>query len=216
MKSVVLFLACFFLMVAGAYAEAVYVREVMEVMVRTGPDDTYGIAATAKSGTPVEVLDVLDDWSMVRLPDEKEGWLLSRYLGPETPGKKIIAQLKSQNQSLSLKAKALAEENARLEKERKELRSTLSKESETALSSKRSYETLKRESHGFLALKASHGKVNQELTAKSKQVAELQDELKSLRGSQTQRWFIAGAGVIFVGFIIGYATRRQKHRSSLA
>jgi SH3 domain protein len=220
MKSVLLFLVCFFLGVTVVYGETMYVKDVFEVMVRTGPDRTHKIIAMPKSGTPIEILEALDiedesEWVKVRLPNEKEGWMLAQFLVPGPPKHEVITRLEGQNRALSLKAKSLAEENDRLRKERKELERALSKQTQTANSITESFETLKSESKEFMALKASYKKASKELGTKTKQVAELEHEVDGLRNSQTLRWFIAGGSVIIVGFIIGYASRRPKRRSSL-
>jgi len=78
-----------------------------------------------------------------------------------------------------------------------------------------SYETLKRESQDFLALKVSHEKATQDLALKTTQVEALEKEVTDLRNSQTLRWFIAGASIILVGFVIGFISRRPKKRPSL-
>lgn len=220
MKAAVLFLVCFFLPVTATYGETRYVTDVFEIMVRTGPNLAHKIVAMPKSGTPVEILDVVDEegkekWVKGRLPNEKEGWMLSQFLVPGPPKNEVIARLDGQNRTLSLRAKTLTEENARLNEMRQELEKALSKQTQIGKSLKESYETLKHGSKDFLALKASHEKASQELETKTKQVAELEKQLESLRSNQTLRWFIVGASVILVGFIIGYASRRPKRRSSL-
>ncbi|NVM57390.1 MAG: TIGR04211 family SH3 domain-containing protein [Desulfobacterales bacterium] len=215
MKAAVLFLACFFLTVTSARSEMMYVTDVIEVMVRTAPNLEHKIIAMPTSGTKVEVLEVLDEWARVRLPNEKEGWMLSRYLASGPPSKEVITKLERENHDLRLRAKALSERNARLKKERKELETALSKRTQTAQALKKAYDTLKGGSKDFLALKASYEKASEELATKNKQVRELEKEVEDLRQSQTLQWFLAGASVILVGFIIGYASRRSKRRPSL-
>jgi len=240
MKYSVLFLVCFFLPATAAYGETTdtrdniegtsmlgagptgaaretrYVTEYLSVMVRTGPDLNRKIIAMPKSGTPVEILEVLnDEWVRVRLPNEKEGWMMRQFLVSGPPSKEVIGRLQKENRTLSLRTKTLAEEDARLKKERKELEIALSKQTRRADSLGESYEVLKSGSKEYLALKGSYEKASQELASKTKQVGELKKEVESLRNGQTLRWFIAGASVILVGFIIGYASRRPKRRSSL-
>ena len=193
-----------------------YVTENLSVMVRTGPEVKHKIIAMPKSGTPVEILEVLnDEWVRVRLPDEKEGWMMSQFLVSGPPSKQVIGRLQKENSTLSLQTKNLAEENTRLKTERKELEKALSEQTKKADSLGESYETLKSGSKEYLALKASYDKASQGLASTTKQVGELKKEVESLRKGQTLRWFIAGASVILVGFIIGYASRRPKRRSSL-
>ena len=220
MKYAFLFLGCLFLTVTTASGETRYVTDVFEVMVRTGPSLTNKIVAMPKSGTPIEIIETpdvqrVDDWVKVRFGEDKEGWMLSQFLIPGPPKKDIIARLERDNRTLKQRAKALAEENAQLKKERKELGSALTKQTAKGTSLNDAYETLKRESKDFLALQSSYEKASQELKTKTKQVGELQRDVEGLRNSQTLRWFVAGASIILVGFIIGYVSRRPKRRSSL-
>jgi SH3 domain protein len=220
MKYAFLLLGCLLLTVTTASGETKYVTDVFEVMIRTGPNLTNKILAMPKSGTPIEILESpdeqrIDDWVKVRFGDDKEGWMLSQFLIPGPPKKDVIARLESDNRTLKQRAKTLAEENVQLKKERKELGTALTQQTTEGTTLKDSYETLKRESKDFLALKAAYDKASQELKTKTKQVGELQQDVEGLRNSQTLRWFVAGASIILVGFIIGYVSRRPKRRSSL-
>jgi SH3 domain protein len=173
-----------------------------------------------KSGTPIEIVELpdeqrVDDWVKVRLGPDKEGWMLSQFLVPGPPKQDVIVRLKENNRTLKLRNQTLAEENARLKKGRKELEMALTEQTTKGKSLKDAFETLKSESKDFLALKASYDGASQELKTKTKQEEELRQEVERLRNSQTLRWFIAGASIISVGFVIGYVSRRPKRRSSL-
>lgn len=220
MRRFIFLLAWLFLTAASAHGETQYVTDVMTVMVRTEPDVAHRIIAMPKSGTPLEVLEGPienegREWSRVRLPNDKEGWMLSQFLMEGPPKQTIIAQLRRQNDALSQKSDRLSEENSRLKKENQELKAALARQSKRAEEFEGSYETLKTESKDFLALKASHERATQALQEKTEQVETLNKRVEKLQTSQTLRWFIAGASIILVGFIIGYLSRRPKRRPSL-
>jgi SH3 domain protein len=185
-------------------------------MVRSHAGGDRKIIAMPMSGTRVEVLEQSEDgWSKVRLPNEKEGWLLTRYLSQGLPSKEVVAKLKSENEGLRQRAKTLTEENSRLKKERNDFHEALSNQTKTANTLKESYETLKKGSSEYLSLKASYEKASKDLSIKTKRQAELEEELKALQKSQTLQWFLGGAGVLFVGLIVGYMSRRPRRRPSL-
>lgn len=215
MKLGVLFSLCLFFMAIPAHSETMYISDNIEVMVRTGPGNDRRIIAMPKSGTPVEVLEALDDWTMVRLRNDKEGWMMTRYLSPGPPAKEIIAELKSENEALSQQTKTLIGENARFEKEQKALHKALSTQTKTAKFLKKSYEALKKGSSEYLNLKASYEKVSEELAAKTRQQAEVEEKLKNLEDTQPLHWFAGGAAVFFVGIIVGIMARRPRKRRSL-
>ncbi len=216
MRLSVLFSLCFFLMVIPAHSETMYITDEIRVMVRSDAGLDRKIVAMPKSGSRVEVLKESDDgWSKVRLPNQKEGWVLSRYLSPELPRKEVIAKLKGENEALRQRAKTLTEENVRLKGERNEFEKALSKQTKTANTMRESYETLKKGSSEYLSLKASHEKASKDLATKTKRQAELEEELRALRESKTLRWFLGGAAVLFVGLIVGFMARRPRRRPSL-
>lgn len=202
-------------MATPAHSETLYIRDDIEVMVRTGPGNDRRIIAMPRSGTPVEVLEALDDWTMVRLRNDKEGWMMTRYLSQGPPAKEIIATLKSENEILSQQNKVLIEETARFKKERKALHRTLSAQTKTAKSFKKSYEALKKGASEYLNLKASYEKVSEDLAAKAGQQAELEEKLRNLEDTQPLRWLVCGAAVLFVGIIVGIMARRPRKRRSL-
>jgi SH3 domain protein len=216
MKFGVPFVLCFLLMVLPAHSETRYVSDDIRVMVRTDPGTKRKIIASPRSGTRVEVLEEsADGWAKVRLPDNKEGWMLSYQLTSGPPNRAVIAKLKRENEALKQQAKTLIEENPRLKSERKDLQRALSKQTKTAESLRTSYETLKRESSEFLALKASYGKVSKDLAERTQRQGELDEKVRDLQNTRILRWFLAGGGVLFVGFIVGFMTRRPKRRPSL-
>jgi SH3 domain protein len=216
MRLSVLFFLCFFLMVSPAHSESTYITDEIRVMVRSDAGGDRKIIAMPMSGTRVEVLEQSEDgWSKVRLPNEKEGWLLTRYLSQGLPSKEVVAKLKSENEGLRQRAKTLTEENSRLKKERNDFHEALSNQTKTANTLKESYETLKKGSSEYLSLKASYEKASKDLSTKTKREAELEEELKALQKSQTLQWFLGGAGVLFVGLIVGYMSRRPRRRPSL-
>ena len=61
MKSLLLCVACFFLAVTATYAETRYVTDAFDIMVRSGPDIRHKIISMPKSGTPVEIIEVLEE-----------------------------------------------------------------------------------------------------------------------------------------------------------
>jgi SH3 domain protein len=216
MKAVIPLFLSLFLLVVPAQAATMYVTDEIPVMVRQKPGANRKIVAMPNTGTRLEVLENQEDgWSKVRLPDGKEGWTLTRYLTKGPSKQVIIDGLQRENKALKGKSKTLIEENPRLKTERDGLQKALSEQTRTAENLKQSYETLKRESSKFLALKASHEKASHDLAESTKRQAELEEEVKALRNNRILRWFLAGAAVLLVGMIIGFMSRRPKRRPSL-
>ncbi|NNL42793.1 MAG: hypothetical protein HKO79_09910 [Desulfobacterales bacterium] len=78
-----------------------------------------------------------------------------------------------------------------------------------------SYETLKTESADYINLKSKYTKTAAKLDEYTKNYELLEKELTKLEFKQTVRWLLTGAGVLLLGFIIGFSTRRQRRRTTL-
>ena len=197
------------------HAQNMYVNDSMRITVRTGPGNDRKIISLIGSGQPVEVLETGTDWTMVRLPNGKEGWVLSRFLTTEEPSDIVLERLKQKHSELMVQSASLLEENTTLKEERQRLQSSLSGTEEKLTRIDGEFEALKKESTDFLKLKASHTKISAQLSELTQKSDQLEEELKVMHRNQNIKWFLSGAGVLFIGFIIGYSTKRQRRRSSL-
>jgi SH3 domain protein len=213
MKSFIVFSIVLFS--TAVYAETMYIGDIIKITVRTGPGINHKIVAMIKSGERVEVLKPEEEWSLVRITNGKEGWVLSRFLTPKEPDGLALARLKKNHKVLKDQAVSLIEENKVYEKENKKLNSELKTNKEILYKIKSSYETLKKESAEFFELKSNYEKTSSKLTEQTKKAEKLDEELTKLLLQQNIKWFLSGAGVLLLGFVIGFSTKRQRKRSSL-
>jgi SH3 domain protein len=197
------------------HAETQFVTDNVKLTVRTGPSVENKIIAVIETGTTVDVITPGENWSLVRIPDGKEGYVLSRYLVADPPSVIQLERLQSRHQELSAEADALREENRMLKTETEQLRSELTTLQQDLNRTDSEFEALKRESAGFLELKEKYDRAASELSQKTGRVEKLEKELGQLEISQYIRWFLAGSGVLLVGFILGFSVKRQRRRSSL-
>jgi len=216
MKSIILFFFVLSIIPANGYAETKYVTEDLAVMVRTGPDNGRRIIAMPTSGTPVEVLEEQEDgWSRIRLSNDDEGWMLSRYLVSGPPSKELIQRLKGENARLTAQAKTLSTENNELKTERISLEKAYNEQKNLAESTNTAFETLKDESTEYLKVKAAYEEANKQLNKKIQEEKELDIMVQTLRKDKSLWWLIAGSSAVLLGFIIGYLSRRPKRTSYL-
>jgi SH3 domain protein len=109
---------------ANGLAETMYVTDLLKLTLRSGPSTEHKILAVAESGQQVEMLEPGEDWSLVRMGDDKEGYVLTRYLMAEPTHNVRLAQLQTKHKALMQQAATLLEENTRLRSESKTLKST--------------------------------------------------------------------------------------------
>jgi SH3 domain protein len=197
------------------YAQTMYVSEDCEITVRTGASIEHRIIAMLKPGANVEVLEAGDEWTQVRTAGGKEGWMLSRYLTSREPSALTLERTENKVQQLTAQQEEILEKNAALEADNQRLESTLANTRASLERVSKEHETLKKDSADYLQLKAQHEKATRELTEIKGKAGKFEEESQRLLRNQSIKWFMAGAGVLSLGFIIGFVSKRQRRRSSL-
>jgi len=199
----------------AVYAETLYVSDILRLTLRTGPSTENKILAVIESGQMLEVIKKGDEWSFVRLPNGKEGWVLSRYLTPHETHNIKLDRLEAKHNNLMTQATELLEENKRLKAENEKLIAAFEANQKQLNKTQTDYEKLKTEAAEFLELKSKYKIAASKLAEQTARAKELEDQLAKLEMSYYIKWFLAGSGVLFVGFLIGFSTKRQRRRPAL-
>ncbi|MGW8300814.1 MAG: TIGR04211 family SH3 domain-containing protein [Desulfobacterales bacterium] len=192
-----------------------YVSDVLKLTLRTGPSIENKIISVIESGQMMEVIKFGDEWSQVRLPNGKEGWVLSRYLTTNETHNIKLERLEAMHNNLTIQAAELLEENNRLKAENTRLSTEFNAGQKELVQTKADYEALKTEAAEFLTVKANYNRAASQLAEQTARVNQLEEELSSLEMNTYIKWFLAGSGVLIVGFLIGFSTKRQRRRPAL-
>jgi SH3 domain protein len=201
---------------ASVYGETMYVSDILKLTLRTGPSIENKIIAVIESGQMMEVIQFGDEWSQVRLPSGKEGWVLSRYLTTDETNNIKLERLETMHNNLTIQAAELLEENNRLKTENTRLSTEFKAGQKELVKTKSDYEALKAESAEFLTVKANYNRAASQLAEQTARAKQLEEQLSSLEMNTYIKWFLAGSGVLIVGFLIGFSTKRQRRRPALA
>jgi SH3 domain protein len=221
MKKILIAAAAIWLLLsphAWAENQTAYVTDTFQVTLRVGPGVEYRIVAMPNSGQPVEVVEIQEEWSRIRLDgaSAQEGWILTRHLlrnrlpwalqaenwRKETMGlREKLPQLEKDFQASVLREKALT---ADLKKTREELDQVRGE-----------YEGLKKGAAGFLDLQAAHRQARARLEELQGLYETVRRENDALASSLETRWFLTGALVLLCGLMIGVVVgHHQKKRKS--
>lgn len=200
----------------AVYAETMYVSDVLKLTLRTGPSTENKILAVIVSGQSMEVVEFGQEWSQVQLPNGKEGWVLSRYLTPSETNNVKLDRLQAKHKNLMTQSAALLEENNRLQAENKKLAAGFKTNQKQADKARSDYETLKTEAAEFLSVKSKYKKAVSQLAEQTSKSDKCEEQLGKLEMSTYIKWFLAGSGVLVVGFLIGFSTKRQRRRPALS
>lgn len=211
MRSTLLTIICIFLLSAAAHAETMYVNNVIKITLRTGPGTDHKVLRMLNSGQELEVIEQGEDWTHVRLPSGVEGWILSRFISPDKPSDLLLKILERKYERLLEKANALSEENKVLKEENTRSSSELQNANEQLSKVSSSFKNLQEGASDYLNLKEKYDETATQLTEQTNRAQALKEQLL-----QTNiKLGLAGAGVLFFGFIVGYSTKKQRKRSSL-
>ncbi len=209
-------LTCIMILPAAGSAETVYVSDDFEITVRTSPGSDRKIISLVKSGNALELLEKGEEWSMVRTPNGKEGWVLNRYISTSQPSAMVLARVRQDYDALAAKYKDLKEKFDQLEAQKKGTDADLSQGRRKLEEISAAYEALKKGSSEFLSLQQRHKEVTAELEAEKSRSASLDEENQEMKRDRIIQWVLTGAGVVLVGFFLGlFSSSRRKPRSSL-
>jgi len=200
---------------ANGFSQTMYVTDLIKLTVRSGPSTEHKILAVGESGQQVEMLEPGEDWSLVRMATGKEGYVLTRYLVPEPTHNVRLDQLQAKHKALMQQAATLLEENTRFRDETKKLKSTLNENEKALKKMSADYDKLKAGSAEYIELKEKYKTVSGQLAEQTTRADALDEELRAIEINQYIKWFLAGSGVLLLGFIVGFSARRQRRRPSL-
>ncbi len=203
------------LLPAVVHAEKKYINDLLEITLRTGQGIDHKIIEIVKSGQMVEVLKPGDQWTKIRRLNGTEGWVVSRFLTSNKPNILLLKELQEKHEAIVIRTDSQLEEIAKLQEDNKELRSKLTVSAKTLNDLNNSYETLKKESGEFLQFKSNYNKATAQLTKQKQKIQKYEEELSKLEQRQIFRWIFTGAGILFLGFLIGLSGKRQRRRLSL-
>jgi len=222
-----LVLSLFIITAPAARAATLYVKPSSEITMRRGQGTDFKVIAVIKNGTPVELLSSVDDWAKVQLESGKQGWVLKRFLSPDPPLGEQVQQLQREKEVLSQTAQSLKRRADALVSERDEIEARLTDEKDQVEKQLNDCVIeLTTINDKFLRLQEDTADVIQtknDLEQAQAQVVDLETQLnlvkednRRLRKTETLKWFLAGGGVFFGGWLIGMISRRsRKKRSSL-
>ncbi|MBU0544727.1 MAG: TIGR04211 family SH3 domain-containing protein [Proteobacteria bacterium] len=199
----------------SAQAGTMYVTDVLRITVREGNGLDYKITDVLESGQDVEVISSDDEWAKVRLPNGKEGWLIGKYLTSQKPGGAALKKLQEKEALLNTQNSALRTENNQLRDELKNINLQLAESKQALFVTKKSFETIKDNPDLYIELETKYKEAQKKLSLQKNKIENLEDEFTRLLRQQNVMWLLAGAGILLVGFLIGYSARRNKNRSSL-
>jgi SH3 domain protein len=199
----------------SSFAATLYVSDTtVEANLRTGTQQANRIIALLRPGTQLEVLREEDGWAEVTLADGRTGWILRRYLSERPPWRVTAEKLATENEQLRAQVGTIKGGNQDLLQKKKELQKQVDVQQKELEKVRRNYEELKNSSTNYLNLKMAYENLQKGARQSNAKLDTLEKAHGKLKTSTGIRWFLSGAGVLLLGYIMGTSVARLRRRRS--
>jgi len=196
-------------------ARTMYATDTFEIVIRSEKQIVgRNIIKVLPSGASVEVRDMDDTWATVRLEDGRTGYVEKRHLIGREPYKTTAERLQSEVGQQRERLATLSQQLAALRDEHQRLQTANGTAEAQLQDVSQKYEQLRQEATTtqylevntkYTALLRAHAEAQQQLEAVSK-------EYTALKNSTRISWFLSGAGVILMGWLLGMSSERWRGR----
>ncbi|MGD8370186.1 MAG: TIGR04211 family SH3 domain-containing protein [Syntrophobacterales bacterium] len=200
---------------SDAQATTLYVSDTtLEANLRTGTKIEHRIIGMLRPGTRVTLVREQDGWAEVTLEDGRTGWILSRYLSERPPWRVTAEKLQAENDELKARLRQIQGEHGKLVRENAALKKQMGTEQRELQTVRQDYDELKNSASNYLNLKMAYENLQAEARQSKAKLVEVQKAYDKLKMSTNIRWFLSGAGVLLLGWIVGsYMARLRRRRS---
>jgi len=211
-------------------AETRYISDQLVVSLRERPQKSAPSITYLRTDMAVEVLEEDGEYIKVQTEAGEIGYIKQNYLSTKTPSSAIIKQLQRERDRLATKAgemqqqvttatsksnqsqQELATQLKASKAQASELQNELQGTKAALAQATQAYQTLQNDAKEVVEITIERDqlrKSNQELTAT---VADLEGEVEGLAMTGIIKWFLAGAGVLFIGWLIGKSSGRRRSK----
>lgn len=220
---VILFIVAFTVSapINSVFADTGYVSDRLIISVRDGQNQNAAVLGYIETAAPVEIIEEKEDLLRIRTEDGIEGWVQAKYIVSEKPKVLIIENLKNEIETIKNEqdsaSNTLSKTKTMYQEEIEELKEEVNINQKFAAKAKSDFIQLNIKYTNLL----KHSKNTEGLIGKVEKLkklnAELNTEVKSLRKDRKNplksnriQSFIAGAGVLLFGFILGGSVKKRK------
>jgi len=203
------------LLAATASARTMYTTDTFEIVVRSEKQIAgRNIIKVLPSGVPLEVRDMDDTWATVRLEDGRTGYVEKKYLIDREPYKTTAERLQGEVGQQRERLATLTQQLATLRDEHQRLQQAHGMSEAQLQDLGQKYEQLRQDATTaqYLEITTKYTDLQRAHAEAQQQLAVVSEAYTSLKSSTRIGWFLSGAGVILMGWILGMASERWRGR----
>ncbi|MGE3538838.1 MAG: TIGR04211 family SH3 domain-containing protein [Candidatus Tectimicrobiota bacterium] len=196
-------------------ARTMYATDVCESVVRSARQIVgRNIMKVVSSGTPLDVRDLEDVWSTVRLEDGRTGYIETRQLMERESYKATAERLQSETGQQRERLTALSQQLSTLREEHQRLQQASGVSSTQLQDLSQKYEQLRQDATTtqYLETREKYADLQRLHTETQQQLTALQESYAALKNSTRLSWFLSGAGVVLAGWVLGMSSERWRGR----
>jgi len=196
-------------------ARTMYATDTFEIVVRSERQIVgRNIVKVLPSGAPLEVRDMDDTWATVRLEDGRTGYVEKRHLIDREPYKVTAERLQLEVGQQRERLATLTQQLATLRDEHQRLQKASSVSEAQLQNISQKYEQLHQDSTTtqLLETREKYADLQRAPTEAQQRLAALNEAHTSLKSSTRLTWFLSGAGVILLGWLLGVTSERWRGR----
>lgn len=202
---------------ASAGAQARYVSDEIEILLRTGPSTQNRIMERLTTGDSVTVLEENAELGYVRVrtADNVEGWVLSRYLTDTPPARDQLASARSELDRSRARIRELESTVAELTEQVGSVSRRMEEAETAATTLNAELVDVRGASADVLTIRDQNESLRRRLNEQSQLVDRLMTENAELGSRASREWFLLGAGVLVAGIVLGLVipSLRRKRRT---
>jgi SH3 domain protein len=214
-----------------AWSETLYISDQLVVSLRELPQRSAESIVYLKTDTPVEVLEVNGEYTQVKTANGEIGYVQRSYLSASLPKTVVIKRLTSENEKLNGRIQELEkryseafakgdEAQVKILAELEESRDQAVKlqrdlhESNTALAEiTKAHKALRENNKNVIAITDERNQLKLSNEKLSASVSTLETENNELLKKESIQWFLTGAGVLFLGWLLGKLSKSRRKGS---
>ncbi|MCP4490128.1 MAG: TIGR04211 family SH3 domain-containing protein [Gammaproteobacteria bacterium] len=187
-----------------------YITDIFEVTMRNGTSTANTIVKILQSGEAVQVIeeDLASQYSLVETAEGKKGYVLSRFLDDMPSARERLAQSDQENENHRQSIAGLSEQINQLQANLSSTQTDNESLKNTLLASESELEKVRTASENTLNILGDNKRLQAVVTELRKEKQTLGEENSTLRDSTKMDWFIRGAAVSLIAFLLGIIVTR--------
>ncbi|MCD6527370.1 MAG: TIGR04211 family SH3 domain-containing protein [Desulfuromonas sp.] len=215
-QAVVLILMILFT-ASSAWSDTRYVSDRLVITLREGMGNQFKVSKTLKTDERMEVLSEQDNYLFVRMDDGTEGYVLKQYVSRNTPKTAVIAKVRQELEAFKAKLKkqtavasVTGKEGAQMRLQLSETTQSLALTEELLENSQKALAELQQKAENVVLIDQERQRLKKELAVVNQELGQLQQDNAAMLKTAMIKWFLAGGGVLFIGWVAGKFSRKKR------